>query len=364
MKIEMHQISLREIAEDYTNNNEEGVSGYAGQLNIRPKYQREFVYKPAQRDAVIDTVRHGFPLNSMYWVKTSTGYEILDGQQRTISVCEYITGKFSVGFQYFFNLTDDEKNQILDYEVTVYFCEGTDSEKLAWFRTINISGEKLTEQELRNAVYTGEWLTDAKKHFSKTGCAADGLGGAYLSGSPIRQDYLQTVLSWIAARDGCDSIETYMAQHQNDKNANAIWLYFQKVIAWVEAVFPHKRREMQGLPWGLMYNANKDREDLDPKELESSIVKLMEDEEVTKKSGIYEYVLDGEKKHLSLRSFPDRQKREAYERQDGICPICHQRFDIKEMQADHITPWSKGGRTTTENCQMLCADCNRRKSDI
>ena len=173
MKIELHEISIREITENYIDNAENGVTGYNGKLNIRPKYQREFVYKDKQRNAVIETIVKGFPLNVMYWVKNSDdAFEVLDGQQRTISFCQYVNGDFSINSRAFQNLTITEQQQILDYKVMVYFCEGNDKEKLDWFKIINIAGEKLTDQELRNAVYTGAWLSDAKLKFSKSNCAA------------------------------------------------------------------------------------------------------------------------------------------------------------------------------------------------
>ena len=168
MEIKLHEIKVVDVVKDYVNNDEEGVVGYGGILNIRPKYQREFVYKDKQRDAVIETIRKDFPLNVMYWAKNDDGtFEVLDGQQRTISICEYVKRIFSINYQYFHNLEKDEQEQILNYKLMVYFCEGTDKEKLDWFKTINIAGEKLTDQELRNAIYTGEWLTNAKKFFSK-----------------------------------------------------------------------------------------------------------------------------------------------------------------------------------------------------
>src|SRR5581483_8543214 len=270
MKIELHKIKVREVVENYKDNAEEGVVGYGGKLDIRPKYQREFVYKDKQRDAVIDTVRNGFPLNVMYWVvRDDSGYEVLDGQQRTISLAQYVNGDFSVDFNgrlaMFHNLTPEEQNQILDYELMIYFCEGTDKERLDWFRIINIAGEKLTDQELRNAVYTGPWLSDAKLKFSKTNCAAYLLandGGALLSGSPIRQEYLETALSWI--NNG--AIEDYMARHQHDENANELWNHFQEVMAWVRKTFPNYRREMASVNWGELYNRYKD-ETLDPEKL-------------------------------------------------------------------------------------------------
>ncbi|BFT94939.1 MAG: hypothetical protein MNSN_08180 [Minisyncoccus archaeiphilus] len=365
MRIELNKIPISEVVVGYKDSAEEGVIAYNGKLDVRPKYQREFVYKDNQRDAVIDTIRKGFPLNVMYWVKTSEdSFEVLDGQQRTISLCQYINGDFSVDFNgriaMFHNLTDEEKKQILDYELMVYFCEGTDKEKLDWFKIINIAGEKLTDQELRNAVYTGSWLSDAKVKFSKTNCAAYLLandGGQIMGGSPIRQEYLETVISWI--NDG--KIEEYMSKHQHDPNANELWLYFQNVISWVRVVFLNYRKEMKGVNFGTLYNEFK-KANIDSKEIEKEIAKLMKDEDVTKKSGIYSYVLTRNEKHLNIRAFTDNQKREAYERQKGICTKCKNHFEIEEMEADHIKPWHEGGKTIAENCQMLCKDCNRIKS--
>src|SRR3989339_2229431 len=294
----------------------------------------------------------------MYWVKSEDGiFEVMDGQQRTVSFCEYIDGKFSLNNLYFHNLTDTDKEQILNFKLMIYFCEGNDKEKLDWFKTINIAGEKLTDQELRNAIYTGTWLTDAKRHFSKTGCPAFNIGSDYLNGSAIRQDYLETTISWISD----EKIEQYMADHQHKPNANELWLYFQSVINWVKAVFPNYRREMKGVAFGPLYNQFKDKPQ-DPKKLEKEIAKLMQDDDVTKKSGIYEYVLIRNEKFLNIRAFTPNQKREAYERQKGICVKCKEHFEIEEMEADHITPWHEGGKTTAENCQMLCKQDNRTKS--
>ena len=362
MKIELRKISIRNVFDGYANNDEEGVVGYKGKLNIRPKYQREFVYKDKQRDAVIDTIKKGLPLNVMYWVKSGEdSYEVLDGQQRTISFCSYLNGDFSINYQYFHNLTKEEQEQILDYELMVYICEGTDKEKLEWFKIINIAGVKLTNQELRNAIYTGEWLTDAKRYFSKTNCPAYNIAKGYMSGSPIRQDYLETAIKWISHRDGIE-IEEYMAKKQNENNAEELWMYFQNVINWVKVLFPNYRKEMKGIDWGIYYNEYKDKK-FNAKELEKRIVELMLDEDVTKKKGIYEYLIDGKEKHLNIRLFSNKMKREAYEKQKGICAKCKKPFDIDEMEGDHIIPWSKGGTTTSENCQMLCKNCNRAKAE-
>ena len=363
MKIKLHEIPVRDVVEGYMDSAENGVVGYGGRLNIRPAFQREFIYKDKQRDEVIRTIRKDFPLNVMYWVLSDDGnYELLDGQQRTISICQYVQGDFSIDHLGFGNLTKAEQEQILDYPLMIYICEGTDKEKLDWFKIINIAGEQLMPQELRNAIYTGQWLTEAKKYFSKTSCPAFKIASDYLTGTPIRQDYLQTALKWISAREGL-AIEDYMAKHQHDTNCSELWLYFQSVINWVKVIFPNYRKEMKGLDWGILFNRFGDGQ-YDPKELEERIVVLMEDDDVTNKKGVYPYLLDGQEKHLSIRAFTQSMKRSAYERQKGVCPLCGGTFALKEMQADHITPWSKGGRTVPENCQMLCAPCNRKKSNI
>ena len=258
------------------------------------------------------------------------------------------------------NLTPEEQDQILDYELMIYFCEGTDKERLDWFQVINIAGEKLTDQEIRNAVYTGTWLSDAKLKFSKSNCVAYELAndsGSLLRGSPIRQEYLETALSWINHGE----VAEYMAKHQHDKNADELWHYFQGVIAWVRNMFSNYRKEMIHVNWGDLYNEYKDAK-LDSEKLETEIATLMQDEDVTKKSGIYPYLLTKEEKYLSIRTFTDAMKREVYERQKGVCSACKKQFLLEEMEADHITPWHEGGKTIAKNCQMLCKDCNRKKS--
>lgn len=364
MNIELHEITIREIAEKYIDSDEEGVVGYNGLLNIRPKYQREFVYDEKKRNDVINTIRNNFPLNVMYWVKNDDGtFEVLDGQQRTISFCQYVNNDFSIminGYpKKFDNLTDTEKNQILDYKLMIYFCEGTDKEKLEWFEIINISGEKLTDQELRNATYTGEWLTSAKSIFSKTNCAAYLLSKDYVPGSPIRQELLEKALLWISK----GNITDYMSAHQHDPNANELWIYYRNVIEWVQLTFTTYRKEMKGVDWGKLYDAYHTVV-YNTTNLENEISALMMDDDVTNKKGIYAYVLTRDEKQLHIRKFTDNQKREAYERQKGICSKCNKHFDIKEMEGDHITPWSKGGKTNADNCQMLCVECNRKKSNV
>lgn len=356
MNIELKEIKVRDLTKGYEDNQEDGVIGYDGKLDIRPPYQREFIYKDKQRDAVIDTITKKFPLNVMYWAVREDGeFEIIDGQQRTISICQYVNNDYSINGLAFHNLPKDKQEKILDYELMVYFCEGTDSEKLEWFKTINIAGEKLTDQELRNAVYSGTWVTDAKRYFSKN--SRPKIGDEYLGGSANRQEYLETAIDWISQ----GKIEDYMSKNQHEANANEIWLYFQAVISWVKATFPKYRKEMKGLSWGIFYNEFKG-DKFDAKKLEEHITELMLDEDVQNKNGIYAYVLTGKEKYLNIRAFSDKQKREAYERQKGICVVCKQHFEINEMEADHIDPWHSGGKTTAENCQMLCKEDNRRKS--
>ncbi len=366
MKIELKPITVRELANGYVDNLEDGVVAYGGKLDVRPAYQREFVYHDKQRDSVIDSVRKGFPLNVMYWVDNGDNqFEILDGQQRTISICQYVNGYFSINDRQFDSLETDEQEQILNYQLQVYVCsDGTDSEKLEWFRTINIAGEKLSDQELRNATYRGPWLMAAKKHFSKNNNPAQSIGDKYINAKWNRQEGLETVLSWIS--DG--KIESYMNAHQLDSNDNELWMYFTAVINWIKLLFPKYRKEMKSVDWGKLYNTYHANQ-YDADELEKTVFKLMSDSEVENKRGIYEYVFDNDSKHLNLRQFDDNIKRTVYERQNGICPMCrgtqneNKCWAFEEMEGDHDIPWSRGGQTTEDNCVMLCRKHNREKSD-
>jgi hypothetical protein len=361
MKIEPKEIAVRDIYEGYKNDVEEGVVGYGGKLNIRPRYQREFVYNDKQRDEVIKTLRKDFPLNVMYWVTDKNPFELLDGQQRTISICEYIDGNFSVDGVFFHNLTKDKQEQILNYKLMIYFCEGEDSEKLDWFEIVNIAGEKLTVQERRNAIYSGEWLEDAKKYFSKTGCPVYNIAGDYLTGVAIRQDYLEIFLKWISNND----IEGYMGKNQHKPDASELWMYFNSVMSWVKTMFPDYRKEMKGVNWGELYNEYKDNS-YSVNDIKKEVEELMMDDDVDNKKGIYRYIFTRKEKYLNIRSFTQKQRREVYEKQKGVCPQCRsdKKYKFEAMEADHITPWSCGGKTTTENCQMLCKEHNRLKSNV
>ena len=360
MKIDLKKITIRELSKNYTDNNDGGVTGYDGKLDIRPIYQREFVYNEKQRNAVINTINKGFPLNVMYWAvrDDNENFEIIDGQQRTVSICQYVAGDFLYDSRYVHNLQDDEKNKFLDYGLMIYQCRGTPSEKLEWFKTINIAGAELTPQELKNAVYSGVWVTDAKRYFSKNGCAASNIGGDYMSGKRIRQEYLETAIRWISK----DKITDYMAKHQHDKNAKPLWDYFTNVIDWVETTFPHKRtRLMKKVDWGPLYDKYKDTQ-LNPKKIEKEIIKLLLDADVSKQHGIYPYILTRDERFLSIRTFSDLVKNKTYELQKGKCKICKEHFELSDMEADHKKPWHKGGKTIESNCQMICRDDNLKKS--
>lgn len=361
MKISPQNVKVADLVAGYEDKGEEGIRGYGKRLNIRPPYQREFIYKEKQRNAVIETVRKNFPLNTMYWAVAGDNFELMDGQQRTVSICQYVHGDYAVDIdgspRFFNNLTAEKQQKILDYELSVYVCDGTDGEKLDWFKIINIAGEKLTDQELRNAIYTGPWLADAKRWFSKSGAPASAIGSKLVNGTPIRQEYLETALDWLSN----GAIEHYMAVHQGDQNANELWSYFQNVINWVNLTFPNYRKEMKGVAWGPLFNTF-GKGLLDTANLEREVARLMQDEDVTKKSGIYDYVLSRNERALSIRAFTENMRREAYERQKGVCPACTKTFALEEMEADHITPWSKGGKTVAANCQMLCKPDNRIKS--
>lgn len=370
MQITPMTITVRELTENYIDDGDGGVVGYNHRLVIRPAYQREFIYKDKQRDAVIETVLKGYPLNTMYWSKTGDdAYEVLDGQQRTISLAQYVDGQFPIKVngndKFFINLSDDLKERVRNYELTIYVCDGTEDEKLEWFKVINIAGEVLTAQELLNATYAGTWLTDAKIYFSRRNCVAGQMADGYIKGNPIRQDYLEKALSWIADRDHLASGQLYMATHQHDQDANDLWLYFQEVISWAKRLFPQKRKGVTDCQeWGLLYNKYHATQ-YNSNTLESDMKRLLMNDDVTKKAGVVPYLLSPRSAHdernLSIRTFTESQKRRAYERQGGCCAECGEHFEFEDMQGDHITPWCQGGRTVDDNLQMLCRTCNNDK---
>lgn len=370
MTIKQKEVTVGEIVKDYVNNDEQGVRGYGGLLDIRPPYQREFIYNEKEQKAVIHTVLRGYPLNVMYWVKRADDaecpYEVMDGQQRTLSICQYVAGKFSYEFKNFSNQPADIRQRILDYKLTIYVCEGEESEKLEWFQTINMKQKPLTEQEIRNAIYAGPFVTDAKKHFSKTNCGAYRLGKDLVNGTLNRQEFLEKALEWMAdheTRQGHrQSVVGYMAAHQHDPNANNLWSYFQTVLNWAITNFDMKRfkKIMKGLNWAELYDKY-GSETLDTTALGKRISELMRDSEIQRQSGIIPYVLTGDEHYLDLRAFPDDIKLAVWEQQEHKCALCGKDFDFEFMEGDHIKPWREHGRTVVENCQMLCRECNRRK---
>lgn len=370
LTIEEKKVTVGEIVKGYINNDDQGIRGYNGLLDIRPPYQREFIYNEQEQQAVITTVLNGYPLNIMYWVKRNEDaecpYEVMDGQQRTLSLCEYVAGKFAYDYMNFFNLPADGQKKILNYELTIYVCEGEESEKLEWFKTINIAGKPLNEQEIRNAVYAGPFVSDAKRYFSKTNCAAYRLGKDLVNGSPIRQDFFKKALEWMAdheTRKGKpQSAVGYMSVHQHDLNAMPIWTYFQTVLRWAMDTFNMKKfkKIMKGLDWACFYDEYHEKA-LDIRAIEIQISELMGDDEIQKPQGIIPYVLTGSERYLDLRVFSDKIKLAVWEKQNHKCAICGKELDYEFMEGDHIIPWCDGGRTTIENCQMLCRNCNRTK---
>lgn len=373
MKITPTNIKVKDLFEGYDDQGENGVFAYNGKLSIRPPYQREFVYNSKQAESVIQTVLKNFPLNVMYWVKTGHNkFEILDGQQRTLSIMQYLSHNFPITLNkqkyYWDSLPSNEYDVIQNYKLMVYICEGTESEKLDWFKIVNIAGERLTNQELRNSVYTGPWLFDAKLHFSKRNCAAKGLSNKYIKGDPVRQDLLEKALLGICENKGLKEITQYMSEHQFDSDADELWQYFQKVIHWIERVFSDYYSDMKGLDWCHLYNKYHDKT-YNSSTLKNETNRLHEDDEVEKKKGIYEYLLSRDTdpyagRLLNLRTFKTEDAQIAYKQQNGRCNNCHKPFNFNEMEADHIQPWSKGGRTVLKNCQMLCKTCNVKKSNI
>lgn len=368
MKIELKKIKIKELINGFSDNQETGeVLGFFKKLNIRPPYQREFIYSEKQQEKVIQTIFKNFPLNVMYWaINNKEKYELIDGQQRILSICNFSKGDFSVLFNeyshYFHNLPKDLREIFDNYELNIYICEGSDREKLEWFETINIAGEKLTSQELRNAIYNGIFINDLKTYFSKRNCPAN-VYKDYLKGSSIRQEWLETVLKWFSKKEKED-IDSYISKYKNDdKKAKEIWDEFINTMEWVEKVFPRNKmylKYMSGVEWGNLYNNFKGIDT----NFSEKVIKLITDDDVVNKKGIFEYLLDSKEKHLSLRNFTYDMKNAKIIEQGYSCKKCNKLILMQNSHADHITPWSKGGKTEKENLQILCEDCNRKKSDI
>lgn len=397
MKTSQPIITIRDLVKGYQDNGEKGVVAYGGKLNVRPAYQRAFVYNPDDRDRVMQSVYNNMPLNSMYWAINPDGsYEVIDGQQRLISICQFITNDDGQGnpiaidfngknTQTFEGLSPDKQNEILDYHLQIYICEGTDDEKLDWFHTINIAGKQMTNQELLNANYTGLWLTSAKQFFSKRtnneainlayydnddkktllNLSADKVLGdmGNLGEKANRQLLLELALNWRinANSNEYQQIKDYMGKHRFDTNADELIAYFQNVILWVKQTFTFYRQDMKGVEWGILYNTYH-KKTFDSARIAKELNYLYElydtDPDGLKKKGFYEYCLSGDRTLIWHRAFSDKQQKQAYENQGKKCARCHKTFPLKELDGHHKIAFADGGETTVRNCLMLCKNCH------
>ena len=378
-------LTVREISEGFVYNEYEGkgLFGWGGKLTIQPEYQRNYIYADGKKDtAVIDSLLKGYPLGLLYFVKVGNDkYEILDGQQRVTSFGRYITNKFAIkdenGMeQYFSGLSQDKQDKIYNSQLTIYICEGEESEIKEWFKTINIVGVPLNNQELLNAIYSGPFVTMAREEFSNSQNANIQKWSAYIKGDVNRQEYLATALNWVSK----GNIDNYMSQHRFDNNIVELKSYFNRVIDWVSSVFKDVKSDMRGLEWGRLYETYHNNS-YDPNKVSEILCKLYADPQVQDTKGICEYILGGCKdtKLLNIRVFDDNTKRVVYEKQTkeaklkdiSNCPLCAigndnnktRIWELKEMDADHVTAWSKGGSTDINNCQMLCQTHNRAKGN-
>lgn len=385
MNTELHtEITVKDICNGFTYNELEGkgLFGLSGKLTIQPEYQRNYIYADGKRDvAVIDSIIKGYPLGILYFVKTGEDtYEVLDGQQRITSFGRYVIGKFAVkvnGMEHYFTgLAKDLQEKILNTKLLIYICEGTESEIKEWFKTINIAGIPLNEQELLNAIYSGKFVAAAKKEFSNSQNSNTQKWSAYIKGNAKRQDFLACALDWVSKGEK----EKYMSEHRNNDDISEMKNYFTTVIDWVSGVFKRVEKEMCGLAWGELYEKYHETP-YNPDEIDEKVRSLYADGAVKNRSGIFEYVLGGctETKLLNIRIFEDRDKRIVYEKQTkeaeekGVsnCPFCAisdtpnkiKIWKLAEMDADHVSAWSKGGATDIANCQMLCRPHNIAKGN-
>ncbi|MGV8993122.1 MAG: HNH endonuclease family protein [Flavobacterium sp.] len=386
MKTTLHSdITVKEICDGFIYNELEGkgLFGLSGKLTIQPEYQRNYIYADGKRDvAVIESILKGYPLGLIYFNKVrENAYEVLDGQQRITSFGRFVTNKFAVkdenGMQqYFSGIASDKQQKILDAKLLIYECEGTESEIKEWFRTINIAGVPLNPQELLNAVYSGEFVTLGKEEFSNSQNANIQKWSAYVSGSANRQDFLERAFEWVSKGD----IGGYMSLHRFDNNINELKNYFTSVIDWASTVFSDVESEMRGLEWGRLYETYR-KQPYNSKTVSDELKMLYADPYVKSRKGICEYILGGstDTKLIEVRVFDEATKKSRYTIQTveaekkGVsnCPLCELGHDsnktkiwkLTEMDADHVTAWSKGGATDTKNCQMLCKTHNRAKGN-
>ena len=385
MQTMLKTYTVEEICNGFVYNELEGkgLFGLAGKLTIQPEYQRNYIYADGKKDvAVIDSMLKGYPLGLIYFNKVSDdNLEVLDGQQRITSFGRFIQDKFAIKdangmHQYFNGLAEDKKKKILNTEILVYECEGTESEIKEWFKIINIAGVPLNDQELLNAVFSGPFVTLAKAEFSNSQNSYVQKWSAYVSGNVNRQDYLRTALDWVSK----GNISDYMSSHRYDNNINQLKMYFTSVIDWVSSVFSDVESELRGLEWGRLYELYHSKS-YDPNEISKRVQTLYADPYIKDRKGIFEYILGGEEdtKLLNVRVFDEATKKAVYKQQTiaaetqkiSNCPLCAIGHDsiktkiwiISDMDADHVAAWSKGGMTDISNCQMLCKTHNRAKGN-
>ncbi len=378
-------ITIREIIDGFEYNELEGkgLFGLSGKLTIQPEYQRNYIYADGKKDvAVIDSILKGYPIGVLYFNKVGDNqYEVLDGQQRITSIGRFVKGKFAVKDsnsheQYYSGMSENQRKLILDKPLLIYICEGEEQEMMKWFETINIAGVPLKIQEIRNAVYHGPFVTKAKEIFSNSQDANVQKWSAYVSGDVKRQDFLETALDWVS--DG--RVDAYMSKHRNDNDIDELKRHFDEVINWISSVFTEVHNEMRGLEWNRMYKEYGEQT-YNPDVVAKQVKDLFTSYEVRRKKGIFEYILGGSKDTalLEIRLFEPSTIKTAYAQQTssakekGIsnCPICasgnntnkDRIYKLSEMDADHVTAWSKGGATDISNCEMLCKTHNRAKGN-
>ena len=378
-------ITVEDICKGFHYNELEGkgLYGLSGKLTIQPEYQRNYIYADGKKDvAVIDSVLKGYPIGLIYFNKVGGDkFEVLDGQQRITSLGRFVEGVLSIidesGIPQDINsIATDKREKILKTKLLIYICEGTESEIKEWFRTINIAGVPLKPQELLNAVFSGPFVTKAKEEFSNSQNAHIQMWSHFINGTANRQDFLERALDWVSK----GNISDYMKQHRRDDNITELKTYFNAVLGWVNSVFPTPYDKMKGLEWGRLYETYH-KQPYDPQKVDERVAELLDDPQVENNSGVFEYVLGGEQdtKLLNVRVFDEKIKRQVYKLQTddaemkGIsnCPYCaigHEAtktriWKLSEMDADHVSAWSKGGATTIENCQMLCKTHNRAKGN-
>lgn len=378
-------ITVKDICEGFVYNELEGkgLFGLSGKLTIQPEYQRNYIYADGKKDvAVIESILKNYPLGLIYFNKVSNDkFEVLDGQQRITSIGRFVTNKFAIkdenGMeQYYGGIASDKQDLIMRTKLLIYECEGEESEIKEWFKTINIAGVPLNNQELLNAIYSGPFVTLGKEKFSNSQNSNIQKWSAYVSGTALRQDFLECALDWVSK----GNISDYMSRHRKDNNINELETYFNTVIDWVSSIFSDVEREMCGLEWGRLYETYK-KQPYDPKKISEQVRELYSDSYVKNRKGIFEYLLGGssDTKLLDVRVFDDATKKSVYAKQKteaenkGIsnCPLCavgnnvnkNKIWSLSEMDADHVSAWSKGGATDIKNCEMLCKTHNRAKGN-